>query len=404
MEASGSAQPCLNVPIGDGTINRPAPSMSQSRRFGSRGSYDCSQDRATGPLHAYRSAGGRRSRASSQASRNTLSVDANTPVCTRRGIMRSRAAAVASLLVLALATTIVAPVPAHARKLQWSKSMPNCEPPNVFYSANHRAGALPCCPAVEGVCAGGLACPANGVCAGDGKACAAAPIVPRPNVVLFISDDQGYCDYGTAGECRSVQSGTPIPPPSTPNLDLLAGYGTIFPIAHNTASWCFPSLATIITGRYQKSFGRKGKVGEKFVTIPRVLHTLGDDPSAPIDPYNPRNRVGGYCTFLGGKFTASTGDAGFDALARGRKLGRTDCVAGHPRNPPRCGSQTKPSFSSPAPIVSMEDLFGFLESLFLRVPGVTPAAYTMQHFFAWVAPRVPPQPLTAPGAIQNYLF
>ncbi len=319
-------------------------------------------------------------------------------------IMRSRTAAVASILALALATTLVAPIPAHARKLQWSRSLPKCEPPAVFYSSKHRAGSLPCCPAVEGVCAGGLACPASGVCAGDGKACAASPIVPRPNVVLFISDDQGSCDYGTAGECRSVQSGTPIPPPSTPNLDLLAGYGTIFPIAHNTASWCFPSLATIVTGRYQKSFVRKGKVGEKFVTIPKALHTLGDDPSAPIDPFNSRNRVGGYCTFLGGKFTASTGDAGFDALARGRKLGRTDCVAGPPGSPPRCGSQTTPSFYSPATIVNMEDLFTFTESLFLRVPGVTPAAYTMQHFFAWVAPRVPHQPLTAPDAIQSYLF
>src|SRR5262245_20857150 len=209
-----------------------------------------------------------------------------------------------SIVLLVLAAALIAPAPVPAKKLQWSKRLGKCEPPAVFYSPNHRPGTLPCCPTVEGVCAGGGACPAAGIRPADGKTCEPAAITPRPNVVLFISDDQGYCDYGTAGECRSVQTGTPIPPPSTPNLDVLAGYGTIFPIAHNTASWCFPSLATIVTGRYQKSFGHKGKVGEKFVTIPRVLHTLGDDPGAPIDPYNSsRNRVGGYCTFLGGKFT-----------------------------------------------------------------------------------------------------
>src|SRR5207244_9747079 len=203
---------------------------------------------------------------------------------------------------------LIAPDPARAQKLQWAERLGKCEPPAVFYSPAHRPGNLPCCPTVEGVCSAGSACPASGICSGDGKACVPAPIAPRPNVVLLISDDQGSCDYGTAGECRSVQTGTPIPPPSTPNLDLLAGYGTEFPIAHNTASWCFPSLASIVTGRYQRSFGGRGKIGEEFATIPKVMRALGDEPAAPVDPYIAGNRVGGYCTFLGGKFTASTGD------------------------------------------------------------------------------------------------
>ena len=315
--------------------------------------------------------------------------------------MGARAIAVIVTLLLALVATAVAPIPAQAKKFQWSPRLGKCEPPAVFYSSNHTQGTPPCCPVVEGMCAGGAACPASGACPGDGKACVFTAIAPRPNVILFISDDQGYCDYGSAGECRSVQTGTPIPVPSTPNLDLLAGYGTIFPIAHNTASWCFPSLATIVTGRYQKSFGGKGKAGEKFVTIPKALHSLGG--SGPADPYHSDSRIGGYCTFLGGKFTASTGDAGFDGLARGRKLGRTDCIPGPGSGPPLCGSQTS-SVYSPATINNMGDLFGFLESMLIRLPGNGPAAYAMQHFFAWVAPRVPHQPLTAPAPIQTYLF
>jgi hypothetical protein len=317
--------------------------------------------------------------------------------------MRARPLAVTLALLLALIATAVAPIPAQAKKLKWSPRLGRCEPPAVFYSSNHRAGNAPCCPVVEGMCAGGAACPGNGVCPSDGKTCAPTAITPRPNVILFISDDQGYCDYGSAGECRSVQTGTPIPVPSTPNLDLLAGYGTVFPIAHNTASWCFPSLATIVTGRYQKDFGGKGKAGDKFVTLAKALHNLGGSAGTSVDPYHSDSVVGGYCTFLGGKFTASTGDGNFDALARGRKLGRTDCLPGPGGGPPLCGSQTSTVYS-PATINNMDELFNFLENMLVRLPGNGSAAYAMQHFFAWGAPRVPHQPLTAPAAIQNYLF
>jgi arylsulfatase A-like enzyme len=317
--------------------------------------------------------------------------------------MSSRFSCVGSMILLSLIVSLITPPPLHARKLRWANRLGNCEPPAVFYSPNHRAGNVPCCPVVEGECAGGVACPTSGMCPGDGKACVPAPITPRPNVVLFISDDQAYCAYGASGECRSVMSGTPIPVPSTPNLDLLAGYGTIFPIAHNTASWCFPSLDTIVTGRFQKSMGGRVQIGDEFVTIPKAMRALGGSSAAPADPYNAGNVVGGYCTFQGGKFTGSTGDPGFDAMDPGRKLGRTNCVAGAPGNPPHCGSETATPYS-PTTIFSEENFFTFLESLFLRVPGSTPAAYTMQHFFAWYAPRVPHQPLNAPPVIQDHLF
>jgi hypothetical protein len=318
--------------------------------------------------------------------------------------MHARFSLVGSLIVLSLIASLVAPAPVNANKLRWSNRLGNCEPPAVFYSANHRAGNIPCCPTVEGVCAGGAACPVSGVCPSDGHACMAAPITPRPNVVLFISDDQGYCDYGASGECRSVMSGTPIPVPSTPNLDLLAGYGTIFPIAHNTASWCFPSLDTIVTGRFQKSMDGKAQIGDEFVTIPKTMRALGGSSGAAADPYNAGNVVGGYCTFQGGKFTGSTGDPGFDVMDPGRKLGRTNCVAGAAGGPPGCGSAAVTTPYSPTTTFTEENFFTFLESLFLRVPGSTPAAYTMQHFFAWYAPRVPHQPLSAPPVIQEYLF
>ena len=92
-----------------------------------------------------------------------------------------------------------------------------------------------------------MACPASGLCPGTSDRCLPTATRTRPNVVLVISDDQGDCHYGTAGECRSVQTGTPIPPPRTPNLDVIAGYGTVFPIAHNTAAWCLALAAFAAT-------------------------------------------------------------------------------------------------------------------------------------------------------------
>jgi Sulfatase len=315
------------------------------------------------------------------------------------------------MLLLAIVAGLLSPLDASAAKqLNWSKRLRGCEPPAVFYSSNHRPGRTPCCPVVEGVCAGGGACPASGMCTPGGPACLPGPVVSRPNVVLLIADDQGECHWGTAGECRSVQTGTPIPPPSTPSLDLLSGYGTVFPIAHNTASWCFPSLDSMLTGRYARNYGGGSHIADRLTTIPKALRSLGGTGGAPADPYNAGNVVGGYCTFLGGKFAGSVGDHGFDAVAKGRRLGRTTCAPGAGGSAPRCGSETSTTYA-PTTIFNMEDLFEFLESLMIRVPGtevtvqsVDEAQYTMQHFFAWVAPRIPHQPLSSPPEIETYLF
>src|SRR5262249_28023144 len=229
--------------------------------------------------------------------------------------MRTPVHPVCAAIVLA-AISLLGPPQAGAAKIKWSKRLTGCEPPAVFYSPNHRAGMLPCCPLVEGTCAGGAVCPANRVCSGDGKKCEPGPIAPRPNVVLFIADDQGACHFGTAGQCRSVQSGRPIPPPSTPNLDVLAGYGTVFPIAHNTASWCFPSLDTLLTGRYARNFGRASHIGDRFATIPKVMRALGDGTPAAADPFNEGNSIGGECTLFGGEVPRAGRDHSFCALAR----------------------------------------------------------------------------------------
>ncbi|MBM3861986.1 MAG: sulfatase [Verrucomicrobia bacterium] len=68
---------------------------------------------------------------------------------------------------------------------------------------------------------------------------AAAP-PPRPNIVLIISDDQGYTDYGFMGH-QQIQ---------TPHLDRLASQSLVFRRGYVPTSLCCPSLASIITGLY----------------------------------------------------------------------------------------------------------------------------------------------------------
>jgi arylsulfatase A-like enzyme len=63
---------------------------------------------------------------------------------------------------------------------------------------------------------------------------------PLPNVVLIISDDQAWTDYGFMGH-KSIQ---------TPNLDRLSKQSVVFRRGYVPTALCRPSLATLATGLY----------------------------------------------------------------------------------------------------------------------------------------------------------
>src|SRR5262245_43778987 len=63
---------------------------------------------------------------------------------------------------------------------------------------------------------------------------------PPPNIVLIVSDDQGWGDYGFMGH----------PHVRTPHLDKLAAESLCLPRGYVPSSLCSPSLASLITGRY----------------------------------------------------------------------------------------------------------------------------------------------------------
>ena len=61
-----------------------------------------------------------------------------------------------------------------------------------------------------------------------------------PNVVLIISDDQGWNDYSFMGH-SSIR---------TPHIDKLAGESLVYTRGYVPDSLCRPSLASILTGHY----------------------------------------------------------------------------------------------------------------------------------------------------------
>ena len=83
-----------------------------------------------------------------------------------------------------------------------------------------------------------------------------AAAAERTNIVLIISDDQAWTDYGFMKH----------PLAKTPNIDRLASEGLCFPRGYVPTSVCCPSLATIITGK-----------------MPHVHKITGNDPAAPAD-------------------------------------------------------------------------------------------------------------------------
>jgi uncharacterized sulfatase len=100
----------------------------------------------------------------------------------------------------------------------------------------------------------------------------------RPNVLLLISDDQAWNDFGFMGS-EAIQ---------TPRLDELAGKSLSFPRGYVPTALCRASLATIITGLYpheHKITGNDPPKGEdrakmlKHIaavdTLPKLLASAG---------------------------------------------------------------------------------------------------------------------------------
>ncbi len=69
----------------------------------------------------------------------------------------------------------------------------------------------------------------------------------KPNLVIFYADDLGWGETGCFG-CKDIP---------TPNIDALAANGVRFTQGYVAATYCSPSRAGLMTGRYPTRFGHE---------------------------------------------------------------------------------------------------------------------------------------------------
>jgi len=111
---------------------------------------------------------------------------------------------------------------------------------------------------------------AAGLLAGRLGAAEARP--RKPNVVVIISDDQGYADVGVQG-CKDIP---------TPHLDSIAKNGVRFTNGYVSCPVCSPTRAGLATARYQQRFGHEFNTGpppgslREFVGLPLTEVTFAD--------------------------------------------------------------------------------------------------------------------------------
>lgn len=122
-----------------------------------------------------------------------------------------------------------------------------------------------------------------------------------PNVVLIVSDDQGYADISCYPHPDEVQ---------TPNLDRIAREGARMTSGYASCPVCAPTRAGLLTGRYQQKFGFY-TASDSRAGLPRsettLAEILGDHGYATgifgkwhlgyAPPYRPLQR--GFDTFYG---------------------------------------------------------------------------------------------------------
>jgi arylsulfatase A-like enzyme len=153
----------------------------------------------------------------------------------------------------------------------------------------------------------------------------------RPNIVLILTDDQGWGDLSLTGNVNL----------STPNIDRLAGQGALLE-SFFVQPICAPTRAELLTGRYFPRTGVHGvtrraeylnldetTIGEVFKQAGYATGCFGKWHSGSAYPYHPNGRgfdefFGYCCGHWGHYFDSVVEHNGEEALAPGFL---TDCLA-----------------------------------------------------------------------------
>ena len=196
-----------------------------------------------------------------------------------------------------------------------------------------------------------------------------------PNVVLIISDDHGWTDYGFMGHEKV----------KTPHLDRLASQSRVFTRGYVPASLCCPSLASIVTGKYPHQHrivsndpplpaGLKGVAMRKSPEFlqGRARMTSFMKEAATLPRWLSDH---GYVSFQTGKWWQGHFSTG--GFTHGMSLGDEAKGGRHGDAGLEIGRKT------------MQPMFDFMAN----------AAAEKKPFFTWYAPMLPHDPHNAPERI-----
>lgn len=108
-----------------------------------------------------------------------------------------------------------------------------------------------------------------GIIGGCFHAACHAEAAELPNIILCMSDDQGWGDTGYGGH----------PVLKTPNLDAMARAGLVFNRFYAASAQCSPTRASVLTGRHPYRYGipaaNHGRLPHEEITLAELLKTRG---------------------------------------------------------------------------------------------------------------------------------
>lgn len=194
----------------------------------------------------------------------------------------------------------------------------------------------------------------------------------RPNIVLIISDDQAWTDFGFMGH----------PHIQTPHLDRFSKESLLFRHAYVPSSLCCPSLAAVLTGKYPHQTKITGNepprpsnvAGGKVYQDPGFLKQvqelngfIGQHPRLPAE-FGKQ----GYLSFQTGKWWA--GNYATGGFTHGMSHGETERGGRHGDDGLAIGRKT------------MKPISDFMDQ----------AKQQEKPFLIWYAPMLPHQPHDPP--------
>jgi arylsulfatase A-like enzyme len=215
--------------------------------------------------------------------------------------------------------------------------------------------------------------------AGAGLATPLRAAPRRPNIIVILADDLGFADLGFQG-CKDF---------STPYIDRLAHAGVRCSNGYASQSFCSPTRAGLLTGRYQQRFG--------YETNPPydLRAEVGGLPAHEITLANILSDAG-YATGQIGKWHLGAAPQ-FHPLKRGFKeqfgfLGGSHDYFKAETDNPNAPEDLSPIERDGKPVAEPE----YLTDAFSREAAAFVGRHDKDPFFLYLAYSAPHPPLQAP--------